>query len=147
MLSDGHQFSSLSTIPNQYDDNFFKSSLQGLINGKMVDIVRVANEKRSRCEEYTAIDMTVNSLAVWHSYLGLHARWVLGVRHDKERGARKRKCCSQDGCGNLVQQGGAWGDISETQTQILQPRRVRQSSPTRRSLSQAWAESVTSMGR
>jgi hypothetical protein len=62
MLSDGHQFSSLSTIPNQYDDDFFKSSLQGLINGKMVDIVRVAKEKRSRCEEYTAIDMTVNSL-------------------------------------------------------------------------------------
>jgi hypothetical protein len=42
---DGHQFSPLMTIPNQYDDNFFKSQLQGLINMKMVDIVRVANEK------------------------------------------------------------------------------------------------------
>ena len=44
----------------------------------------IANEERTRCEarceEYTAIDMTVHSLAVWHSYLGLHARWVLGVR-------------------------------------------------------------------
>ena len=137
----GHQFRPLLTIPNQYDDDLFMSQLEGRINRKMVDIVRVANEKHTRCEEYKAIDMTVlNSLAVWHSYLGLHARWVLGVRHDKERGARKRKCCSQDGCGNLVQQGGAWGDISETQTQILQPRRVRQSSPTRRSLSQAWGE-------
>jgi hypothetical protein len=117
---DGHQFSSLSMIPNQYDDDFFKSSLQGLINGKMVDIVRVANEKRSRCEEYTAIDMTVNSLAVWHSYLGHHARWVLGVRHDKESDKqggvclkhgpkvvkRKRKYSSQNGCKNQVQQGG-----------------------------------------
>jgi hypothetical protein len=63
----------------------------------MVDIVRVANEERTRCEEYTAIDMTVNSLAVWHSHLGLHARWVLGVRHGKESGARKLKYCSQDG--------------------------------------------------
>jgi hypothetical protein len=50
--------------------------------------------------------MTVHSLAVWHSYLGLHAKWVLGVRHDKERGARKRKKrCSQDGCDNQVVQG------------------------------------------
>ena len=47
------------------------SQLEGLINKKMVDIVRVANDERTRCEEYTAIDMTVNSLAVWHSYLGL----------------------------------------------------------------------------
>ena len=38
---DGHQFSPLLTIPNQYDDDFFKSQLQGLINRKMVDIVRV----------------------------------------------------------------------------------------------------------
>jgi hypothetical protein len=53
-----------------------------------------------------AIDMTVNSLAVWHSYLGHHARWVLGVRHDKERGARKRKYCSQNGCDNQIVQGG-----------------------------------------
>jgi hypothetical protein len=43
---DGHQFSTLLTILNQYDDDFFKSSIQGLINRKMVDIVRVANEKR-----------------------------------------------------------------------------------------------------
>jgi hypothetical protein len=90
----GHQFSPLLTIPNQYDDDFFKSSLQGLINRWMVDIVHID------------IDMTVNSLAVWHSYLGLHARCVLGLRHDKERGARKRKRCSQDGCGRYVQQGG-----------------------------------------
>ncbi len=103
---DGHQFRPLLTIPNQYNDDFFMSQLEGLINRKMVDIVRVANDEHTRCEEYTAIDMTVNSLAVWHSYLGLHARWVLCVRHDKERGARKRKYCSQDGCGNLVQQGG-----------------------------------------
>jgi hypothetical protein len=41
---DGHQFSSLLTIPNQYDDDFFfKSSLEGLIKRFMVDIVRVAN--------------------------------------------------------------------------------------------------------
>ena len=74
----------------------------------MVDIVRVANEKRKRCEEYTETDMTVTSLAVWHSYLGHHARWVIGVRHDKERGAskRKRKLCSQEGCDNHVVQGG-----------------------------------------
>jgi hypothetical protein len=103
---DGYQSRALLTIPNQYDDDFFKSQLEGLINRNMVDIVRVANEKRTRCEEYTAIDMSVHSLAVWHSYLGLHARWVLGVRHDKERGARKRKNCSQDGCGNKVVQGG-----------------------------------------
>jgi hypothetical protein len=107
---DGHQFSPLLTIPNQYDDDFFfKSRLESLIIRKMVDIVRVANEKRKSCEEeYTEIDMTVKSLAVWHSYLGHHARWVLGVRHDKERGARKRKrkLCSQDGCDNTVQQGG-----------------------------------------
>ena len=32
---DGHQFSPLLTIPNQYDDNFFKSQLEGLINRKM----------------------------------------------------------------------------------------------------------------
>ncbi len=39
---DGHQFSPLLTIPNQYDDDFFfESQLQGLINKKMVDIVRV----------------------------------------------------------------------------------------------------------
>ena len=50
--------------------------------------------------------MSVTSLAVWHSYLGLHARWVLGVRHDKERGARKNKNCSQGRCGNKVVQGG-----------------------------------------
>jgi hypothetical protein len=106
VIVDGHQFSPLLTIPNQYGNDFFKSSLQGLINRKMVDIVHVANEKRTRCEEYTVIDMTVNSLAVWHLYLGLHARWVLGVRHDKERSARKRKRCSQDGCGRHVQQGG-----------------------------------------
>ena len=94
-------------IPNQYDDDvFFKPLLQGLINGKMVDIVRVANEKRTRCEEYTAIDMSVKSLAVWHAYLGHHARWVLGVRHGKERGASKRKRCSQEGCTKQVQQGG-----------------------------------------
>jgi hypothetical protein len=107
---DGHQLSPLLTIPNQYDDDFFfKSQLEGLINRKMVDIVRVANEKRKRCEEYTEIDMTVHSLAVWHSYLGLHARWVLGVRHDKERGARKRKkLCIQEGCDNQVVQGGVW---------------------------------------
>jgi hypothetical protein len=74
----------------------------------MVDTVRVANEKRKRCEEYTDIDMTVHSLAVWHSYLGHHARWVLGVRHDKERSVRKRKrkLCSQDGCTIIVKQGG-----------------------------------------
>jgi hypothetical protein len=71
-----------------------------------IDIVRVANEKRMRCKEYKAIDMSVKSLAVWHSYLGLHARWVLGVRHDKEKGARKRRYCNQDGCGNKVVQGG-----------------------------------------
>jgi len=59
-----------------------------------------------RCEEYTDIGMTVNSLAVWHSYLGNHARWFLGVRHGKERGVRKRRYCSQDGCGNQAQQGG-----------------------------------------
>jgi hypothetical protein len=35
---DGHQFSPLLTIPNQYDDNFFKSQLEGLINRKMVDL-------------------------------------------------------------------------------------------------------------
>jgi hypothetical protein len=106
---DGHQLSSLLTIPNQYDDDFFfKSSLEGLIKRFMVDIVRVANEKRKSCEEeYTETDMTVHSLAVWHSYLGLHARWVLGVRHDKERGARKRKkLCIQEGCDNQVVQGG-----------------------------------------
>jgi hypothetical protein len=151
---DGHQLSPLLTIPNQYDDDFFfKSQLEGLINRKMVDIVRVANEKRKSCEEeYTETDMTVHSLAVWHSYLGLHARWVLGVRHDKERGARKRKklciqegcdnqvvqggvCkqhgasvkrCSQDGCDNQVVQGGfckQWGECEAQKT--LQPRRVR----------------------
>ena len=52
------------------------SQLEGLINRKMVDIVRVATKERARCEEYTAIDMTVHSLAVWHAYLGHHARWV-----------------------------------------------------------------------
>ena len=137
---DGHQFSPLLTIQNQYDDDFFfKSQLEGLINRKMVDIVRVANEKRTRCEEYTAIDMSVHSLAVWHSYLGHHARWVLGVRHDKERSARKRKRCSQEGCDNpcrtrrsLCQ---AWSE-----SEALQPRGVRQTSPTRRSLYQAWGE-------
>jgi len=103
---DGHQFSPLLAIADQYDDAFFKSQLEGLINGKMVDIARVANEKRKRCEEYTAIDMSVHSLAVWHSYLGLHARWVLGVRHNKERGASKRRYCSQEGCGNQLVQGG-----------------------------------------
>ena len=46
----GHQFSPLLTIADQYDDAFFKSQLEGLINGKMVDIVRVANEKRTRFE-------------------------------------------------------------------------------------------------
>jgi hypothetical protein len=47
---DGHQFSPLLTIPNQYDDDdFFKSQLEGLINRKMVDIVCVANEKRKSC--------------------------------------------------------------------------------------------------
>ena len=50
--------------------------------------------------------MTVKNLAVWHSYLGLHARWVLGVRLDKGVCARKRKYCNQEGCGNTVQQGG-----------------------------------------
>jgi hypothetical protein len=106
---DGHQFSPLLMIPNQFDDDvFFKSRLEGLINRKMVDIVRVANKKRTHCEEYTAIDMTVHSLAVWHAYLGNHAMWVLGVRHGKERGVRKRKrkLCSQDGCSKHVQQGG-----------------------------------------
>ena len=104
---DGHQFSPLLTIQNQYDDDdFFKSQLEGLINRNMVDIVRVANEKHTCCEEYTAIDMSVHSLSVWHSYLGHHARWVLGVRHDKERGARRRKYCSQDGCDKQVLQGG-----------------------------------------
>ena len=105
---DGHQFRPLLTIPNQYKDDFLKSLLQRLIDGTMVEIVRVANKKRTRCEEFTAIDMIVNSLAVWHSHLGLHARWVLGVRHDKERGAKKRKVkrCSRDGCGRQVQQGG-----------------------------------------
>ena len=39
-------------IPNQYDDDFFKSQLEGLINRKMVDIVRVATKERARCEEY-----------------------------------------------------------------------------------------------
>ena len=68
---DGHQFSPLMTIADQYEDAFFKSQLEGLINGKMVDIVRVANEKRTRCEEYTAIDIAVNSLAAWHSHLGI----------------------------------------------------------------------------
>jgi hypothetical protein len=104
---DGHKFSRLLTIPNLYDDDFFKSQLESLIIRKMVDIVRLANEKRTRCEEYTAIDMSVHSLAVWHSYVGLHARWDLGVRHDKKRDARvKRKYCNQEGCGNKVQQGG-----------------------------------------
>ena len=88
-------------IPNQYDDDILKSQLEGLINRKMVDIVRVATKERARCEEYTAIDMSVNSLAVWHSSLGLHARWVLGVTHGKDEGCKE--------------------------TQILQPRRVRQS--------------------
>ena len=72
---DGHQFRPLFTIPNQYDDDFFMSQLEGLINRMMVIIVRVANKERTHCEEYKAIDMTVNSLAVWHLYLGLHARW------------------------------------------------------------------------
>ena len=59
---DGHQLSPLLTIPNQYDnDFFFKSRLEGLINRWMVDIVRVANEKRKSCEEeYTETDMTVH---------------------------------------------------------------------------------------
>ena len=90
-----------------------------------------------------AIDISVISLAVCHSYLlGPHARWVLGVRHDKERGARKRKYCSQEGCGNRVQQGGVCvkhGAIVGSQT--MQPRRVRQTSRTMRSLCQAWGES------
>jgi hypothetical protein len=103
---DGHQSSPLLTISNQYDDNFFKSLLEGLIKGKMVDIVSVANKKRTRCEEYTANDMTVHSLAVWHSYLGHHARYVLGVRHDKARNASKSKYCSHIGCNNIVKQGG-----------------------------------------
>ena len=109
MLSDGHQFSPLLTVPNQYTDGFFKSLLQGLINRKMVDIVRVPNKKRTRCEEYKAIDMTVNSLAVWHSYVGNDTRWVLGVRHDKESGVTKRsdkKRSSQIKCDNQVVQGG-----------------------------------------
>ena len=88
-------------IPNQYDDDILKSQLEGLINRKMVDIVRVATKERARCEEYTANDMSVNSLAVWHSSLGLHARWVLGATHGKDEG------CNE--------------------TQILQPRQVRQS--------------------
>ena len=103
---DGHQFSPLLTILNQYDDDFFKSSLQGLINRNMVDIVRDANEERTRCEEYKAIDMTISSLAVWHAYLGHHARWVLDVMHGNERGARKRKYCNQEGCNNKVVKGG-----------------------------------------
>jgi hypothetical protein len=50
---DGHQFSPLLTIPNQYDDDFFfKSRLEGLIKRWMVDIVHVANKKRKSCEEY-----------------------------------------------------------------------------------------------
>ena len=115
---DGHQFSPLMMIPNQYDDDFFKSQLQCLIDGKMVDIARVANKKRTRYEEYKAIDMSVKSLAVWHSYLGLHARWVLGVRHDKEKVTRKSRYCNQVGCDNQV-----WGN---SETQALQPRQVRQ---------------------
>ena len=51
-------------IPNQYNDDFFMSQLEGLINRMMVIIVRVANKERTHCEEYKAIDMTVNSLAV-----------------------------------------------------------------------------------
>ena len=46
---DGHQFSPLLTIPKQYDDDFFKSQLKGLINRNMVDIVLIANEKHARC--------------------------------------------------------------------------------------------------
>jgi hypothetical protein len=47
---DGHQFSPLLTIQNQYDDDdFFKSQLEGLINRNMVDIVLIANEKHARC--------------------------------------------------------------------------------------------------
>jgi len=103
---DGHQFSPLLTIADQYDDAFFKSQLEGLINGKMVDIVRVANEKRKRFEVYTDIDMSVKSLAVWHAYLGHHTRWVLGVRHNKKRGASKRRYWKHIGCGNKVVQGG-----------------------------------------
>jgi hypothetical protein len=90
----------------------------------MVDIVRVANEKRTRCEGYTA------SLAIWHAYLCLHARWVLGVMHDKVRGVNKRKrCrnngkrCSQEECGNLVVQSGVCvkhgAMLVETQTLLL----------------------------
>jgi hypothetical protein len=53
----------------------FKSLLRRLIDGMMIDIVRVANEKRTRCEEYKAIDITVTSLLViWHSYLCHQAR-------------------------------------------------------------------------
>ena len=40
----GHQFSPLLTVSNQYNDDIFKSELQGLINRKMVDIVRVARK-------------------------------------------------------------------------------------------------------
>jgi hypothetical protein len=47
---DGHQFRLLLTILIQYKDNFFKSLLQRLIDGKMVDIVRIANENRTCCE-------------------------------------------------------------------------------------------------
>jgi hypothetical protein len=125
-------------IPNQYDDDFFKSQLEGLINRKMVDIVRVATKERARCEEYTAIDMSVNSLAVWHSSLSLHARRVLGVTHGKDEGCKETQIAAKTGATivswrSLCQ---AWGE-SEAQ----QPRRVRQSSSTRRSLCQAWGES------
>jgi hypothetical protein len=45
---DGHQFSPLLTIQNQYDDDFFfKSQLEGLINRKMVDIVTKKRVARS----------------------------------------------------------------------------------------------------
>jgi hypothetical protein len=127
---DGHQLSPLLTIPNQYDnDFFFKSRLEGLINRWMVDIVRVANEKRKSCEEeYTEIDMTVHSLAVWRPAWGeseaLQPRWM------QQTCPTRRSLCP------------AWGE-SET----LQQRRMQQTSRKRRSLCSAWGESIETQTR
>ena len=60
--------------------------------------------------------MAVNSLAVWHSHLGHHARWVLGVSLG---GKKKRNCCSHNRCDRHVQQGG----VCVTHGAIVKPNR------------------------
>ena len=162
------------TIPNQYDDAFFKSQLEDLINRKMVDIVRVANEECARCEEYKAIEMPLpsglafaprSSCKVGPRREAWQGEWceetqILQPRRVRQSSRSRRSLCQAWGEKEALQLirvrqssptrrslSQAWGD-----SEVLQPRWVRQSCRTRWSLCQAWceetkAESVTSMGR